>query len=538
MPADKPGAPSQAAWLANPSESQVPVLQLPTAPTPPPPIPGALCSLSLSPQPDDNPPPQDSGKSLIKEVIDPEASLELMAGHSRIIVLAQVPREVLVTNPRIATVGPQTGSRLVVLGKAPGTTALTMWFVDPHDPRKDRVVLTCQVRVQPDPAVVPNHGIAAEQIPHDAPTIKVIRTKTVEKTGMPDNMLESSDADQALSVARSQPANEIMLGQSTARQENSAIEKASASVSPENLAAPSLKAAGEPKEMKMPDLPGERKVLLRLLVAQVDRRGSKTLGLNLQHECRTHRNGARPQTAGLVSPAALFVDDGQLALAINALRKLDLARPVVETTLARVSGQTAEFEAGPENATTQVRPPCAATSKGIPFGLRVTASAVVLDNNWIHLTVEGRVRAAQPAAQLKAHGTTVPCEEEQAVCTTIELPAGRTLALGGFSAAPISQGPKRLLCEKPLLCRFDSANCQGPECDMVILVTPEIVGPNGLISPPQVASAPGTETSKITQVVNKVPAGSPFDGSAGAGAPFFADNGLIAGPSGKSHKGP
>jgi Pilus formation protein N terminal region len=89
-------------------------------------------------------------KKYVKEVVDPGNTLDLVQGRARLLVLQEAPRRVQIADETVAIynlVGPK---EITLLGKAVGSTVFNLWFVDPNDPAKEKV-LSYLVRVVPDP---------------------------------------------------------------------------------------------------------------------------------------------------------------------------------------------------------------------------------------------------------------------------------------------------------------------------------------------------------------------------------------------------
>jgi hypothetical protein len=73
---------------------------------------------------------------------DPEATIDVIAGRPRIWQLRQAPFRIQVADPRIVDytfVGSQP-RELILQGGTPGTTVINLWFGDPNDAGKQRVL--------------------------------------------------------------------------------------------------------------------------------------------------------------------------------------------------------------------------------------------------------------------------------------------------------------------------------------------------------------------------------------------------------------
>jgi pilus assembly protein CpaC len=85
----------------------------------------------------------------IHDLVDTEASLDLIVGRTRLMMLKSAPKRVQIADDTIAgyTISP---TQISLLGKNLGVTVLTLWFNAADDPTREEI-LTYHVRVFPDP---------------------------------------------------------------------------------------------------------------------------------------------------------------------------------------------------------------------------------------------------------------------------------------------------------------------------------------------------------------------------------------------------
>lgn len=105
----------------------------------------------------------------VDRMIDPENVLDLIVGRPRLLILKEPPKRVQIAEStrrtpagggakadpsaltgRVASFILITDKEISVLGEQIGTTVLNVWFADPKDPKKERI-LSYLVRVYPDP---------------------------------------------------------------------------------------------------------------------------------------------------------------------------------------------------------------------------------------------------------------------------------------------------------------------------------------------------------------------------------------------------
>jgi hypothetical protein len=82
--------------------------------------------------------------------VRPETTLDLVVGLPQILVLKDVPSRIQMEGNGIATYTVITAKELSIVGRKPGRTVLNLWFADPADASRDKVV-SCLVRVRDDP---------------------------------------------------------------------------------------------------------------------------------------------------------------------------------------------------------------------------------------------------------------------------------------------------------------------------------------------------------------------------------------------------
>jgi pilus assembly protein CpaC len=102
--------------------------------------------------------PQPTAKDLELErqfvagIVDPQNTLDLIAGRPRVILLKACPTRTLVADPSLVGIKllEPAGTQLLVLGSKPGITVLNLWFTESAAQAKDRI-LSFHVRILPDP---------------------------------------------------------------------------------------------------------------------------------------------------------------------------------------------------------------------------------------------------------------------------------------------------------------------------------------------------------------------------------------------------
>jgi pilus assembly protein CpaC len=169
---------------------------------------------------------------------------------------------------------------------------------------------------------------------------------------------------------------------------------------------------------------------------------------------------------------------------VTALEEKGLVRRLAEPNLIALSGDEARFLAGGEFPV-----PIASTSQGgVPvvtiefkqFGVQLKFRPTVLSRGVINLKVEPEVSELDFSNAVQISGTVIPALTKRNAVTTVELRDGQTFAIAGLLSAQNVNQVAQLpwIGSVPVLgALFRSASYQQKETDLVILVTPRLVGP-------------------------------------------------------------
>lgn len=184
---------------------------------------------------------------------------------------------------------------------------------------------------------------------------------------------------------------------------------------------------------------------------------------------------------------------GEFQLFMNALRENQLARILAEPNLVAISGQTATFLAGGEVPIPVAQGGAVAGSITIEykeFGVRLGFTPTVLTGQIIRLHVMSEVSDAVPG-QVLNNGLPLFTFTTRRVESTIECGNGQTFALAGLLREQVRSVADKIpgLGDLPVLgALFSSVRYQKDDTELVVLVTPQLVEP---LEPHQVGPPPG-----------------------------------------------
>jgi len=179
---------------------------------------------------------------------------------------------------------------------------------------------------------------------------------------------------------------------------------------------------------------------------------------------------------------------------IQALERVGLVHTLAEPNLTAVSGESAKFLAGGEFPVPSGRDTQGNISIDYkPFGVGLAFTPVVLSKGRISLQISTEVSeltntgAFTLASSASANGLTLPALAVRRAETTVELPSGGTLAIGGLIQEQTKQNMDSLpgVKDLPVLgALFRSRDFQNNETELVVTVTAYLVNPT---SPAQIA---------------------------------------------------
>jgi pilus assembly protein CpaC len=344
-----------------------------TGQTPPPgPYSGALSNPLLSPAPAGLGVPQASAATqekvakYVARLMDPETTLDLVAGQTRVLVLKGQPMRIQAGDENILAVNVAAPKEVLLHGKAVGATVLNIWFGDPKDNAKQET-LTYLVRVFPDPEAKERLEKAYKALEDDINKFfkdSSVRLKLVgDKVVISGRVRAFVQGGQILQIVRANmggpggPAANIPLtpaGGVPAPGSNTPTYE-------------SYMAAGGPNVINLLEVAGEQQVMLRVIVAEVNRAAARSLGMYFSVQNNqgltvfsNNTGGITPglsgstgglgfgsnQFGGTVGNIFTSFNAARIPFALNALKTVQYARSLAEPTLVTLNGQPANFHAG------------------------------------------------------------------------------------------------------------------------------------------------------------------------------------------------
>ncbi len=273
--------------------------------------------------------------------------------------------------------------------------------------------------------------------------------------------------------------------------------------------------------INMLQVDAEEQVMLKVVVAEVQRTLLKQFGINLGADINTGNfatsiltDNALPLTtaAGLGNiPISGFLE-GSLALinggrnangvqsfnnsgvtsqwstgganpqsingALRALERAGLIRLLAEPNLTAISGEPAKFLAGGEFPIPVVDNQGQINVEFKEFGVGVSFTPLVLSAGRISLKIETEVSELTNIGAVTINGLGIPALNKREANSTVELPSGGSLAMAGLLSEDTRQNIDGFpgLKDVPILgTLFRSRDFEKRETELVVIVTPYLV---------------------------------------------------------------
>ncbi|HKB06591.1 MAG TPA: pilus assembly protein N-terminal domain-containing protein, partial [Gemmataceae bacterium] len=525
----------------------------------------------------------------VDTVIDPKNTLDLVQGRTRLVLLKQTPTQTQIADETVASYSLLGQRQLSLLGRRVGTTVLTLWFPDPMDKTKEKII-SYLVRVIPDPEEKERLQRVYEELEREI--ARVFPDSHIKLTLVGDKLVvrgQAKDVAEATQILRIVRANAPgadrdrgrdggaggagdpragMPGAPGAAAEADAkkvpLTNINVNFNPGDPTNPygtpgleSYQASGGPNVINLIRIPGEQQVMLRVTVAEVNRAAARSIGLNfsiinnqgvpvvnqltgliqdptgfaitsiggagtttgaglssisgglggaglttgLGTVGTSGASGLLGQGSGLVANIPVILDNGQIPLAINALRTLNYARSLAEPNLVAMNGRTAQFRSGGQFPVPVIGG-FGQFNNGqgglqgvqfVPFGVSLQFTPVITDRDRIRLNVSAEVSTRDLAAGTQIAGSQVSGLNTRNFTSIVEMREGQTLAVAGLIQNSLGAQAERVpfFGDIPILNRLFAADqITAGEQELLILITPELVHP---LEKKELAKLPGSD---------------------------------------------
>ncbi|MCP9483722.1 type II and III secretion system protein family protein [Shimia sp. CNT1-13L.2] len=366
-----------------------------------------------------------------------------------VVVESDVPfAELSIANPTIADISSLSDRTIYVLGKAPGSTTLTL--LD----GSGRLITNVEVRVSPD----------------------ITEFKERLRQILPNEKIEVRTANDGI----------VLSGTvSSAQRLQRALDLAQR-YAPERVS--NLMSVG-----------GVQQVMLKVRFAEMQRSVAKSLSSSvsissgdvqagtgtwlLQGTDSTNSNSGILVDNDTIGAAAINVGLGsvQVGLLLEALERKGVVRTLAEPNLTALSGQEAKFLAGGEYPVPVAQDSGNITVEFKPFGVELNFIPRVVDGDLINLELNAAVSSIDTTNSLTINNNfTIDAFRRRETSSTVELRDGQSFAIAGLLQDDFTDNNAQVpwLGDIPVLgALFRSADYQRSQSELVIVITAHLVTP-------------------------------------------------------------
>ena len=438
---------------------------------------------------------------------------------SVVVDLPRDARDILVSNPDIADAVIRTARRIYITGVAVGQSNVIVFD------RAGNQVAFLDLEVERDTAGLSD--MLRRLIPGSDINIEIINDNIV----LSGTVRNASDARQAQDVANifaNGGANSGGGAQGASASGGGGSSGAAAGLSVNVSASSGSGSAPTSSVINLLTIEGEDQVHLKVTVAEVQRNIAKQLGIEMSGNINIGKFSSC-SVAGVCSTTgnpfgvngnalsnnqlSIGYSDGvsSLSATLRALEQTGMIKTLAEPTLTAISGETASFLAGGEYPVPTGRDQTGnVTVEFKPYGVALGFTPVVLSEGRISLRVKTEVSELTTDGSVSIGDFTIPGLKVRRADSTLELPSGGALVMGGMLQDNVSQSVAKFpgLGDLPILGPlFRSRDFQRSETELVIIVTPYLVKPvarSALTTPDAGYSTAGDAQSNLLGDINRV----------------------------------
>ncbi len=393
--------------------------------------------------------------------------LRLGLSKSTVVRLPRAASDILIGDPAVADAVIRSRKMVYIFAKKLGQT--NIHFLD----RNGNPILSLDIEVSKDPQAL--QKLINRVLPKSRIKVEMVEDQIL-LTGMAHT---ASDADRAVKLASRFVFDTSMTATG-----------GGASITQQTRGG---------KVINAMTIAGKDQVMIKVKIAEVQRSVAKQLGIDTQVALNKIGTTLLTGGANMAFPFSLGNDlqpsafglqysgsKQSFSTVLRAVERDGMMRTLAEPTLTAVSGEAAKFVAGGEipvisGCTKQDDGSIDCTYEMKEFGVSLGFTPLVLSEGRISLKINTEVSEISARYSLTVvGGNTVPGFEKRKAETTVELPSGGTLAIGGLIKETTKQNINGIPAVKnlPILgALFRSRDYMSDQTELVIMVTPYIVNP-------------------------------------------------------------
>ncbi|MEP1444113.1 MAG: type II and III secretion system protein family protein [Hyphomicrobiales bacterium] len=471
----------------------------------------------------------DNGLQVIKAgAVGATKTVSLGLNKSVVVELPRDVRDVLVANPEVADAIVRTARKIFLIGNQVGQTNIFMFD------KAGNTVLSLNLAIERD--VLPLADLIEKYVPGSNVKVEIVNDNVVLTGSVPNPIAARRVADLAQAFVT---GGEATTGQFTQTATSGTNGGDSAISNPDGLGRQTSQV------INLLKIEGADQVHLKVVVAEIRRSVLKQLGISLS----AFQNGAQPfsfsrtavagatgafQAGGLAGSVARTFGDTDFSSAVQALERANVLRTLAEPTLTAQSGREATFLAGgevniPTSSSFDDNGNLAIETTARTVGVSLAFTPVVQSAERISISLNTEVSAIDPTqADAGAGGVTFPGVSVRRASTTIELPSGGTMIVGGLLKDDLRRTSSGLpyLKNLPVLGPlFGSSGFARNETELVIMATPYLVRPTArknLTRPDKNFASPADSGTFLFNQINRI-----YGGKSGTNGKYHGRVGFI-----------
>lgn len=460
---------------------------------------------------------QNTGLTVLNpQTVGSTRKVTLGLDKSIVVELPRDVRDVLVANPEVADAIVRTSRKIFLIGNRVGQTNVFMFD------RSGNTVLSLDLTIERD--VGPLQDLIKKYVPGSNVVVEIANDNVILTGTVPNPLAASRTADLAQAFVT---GGEATTGDFT----QSASSNAGASATDVDISNPDSAGRASSQVINLLRIEGEDQVHLKVMVAEIRRSVLKQLGVDfnsgsiqigqfdLSSIASSSAFGANAfgQAGGLA--ATLFNQRGDLSnqfAVLEALERTNALRTLAEPTLTAQSGREATFLAGGEIGiprSSSVDPDTGQVTieqEFRPIGVSLSFTPVVQSPERISLTIATEVSDVDTTRANQFGPAAIPAIAVRRASSTIELPSGGSMVLGGLLRDDIRQSIQGVpyLKNIPVIGSiFSSTDFIRNETELVIIVTPYLVRPTArknLTRPDKNYAVPSTPKGILFHRLNRL----------------------------------
>ena len=424
----------------------------------------------------------------VDRLLKPQYNLELEKRHSQLVMTNRNIRRIAVTDSTVANYVQYSPTEVSVVGMELGKTDMTFWFEDEEMPSIYEVAVVNDASLEEQRTL--DFGRLERRLKTLFPNSQVAIIPVGTQVLVRGQAYDGEEAQNILQIVRAEVFRSIGRFNDLGDQggQNNFAQAG-------NFGGGQVGGGGQNigfRDIVINELsvPGEYNVMMRVIVAEINRSQMRDFGFDWAVEFNNSRHAVGGNLgAGVGSTLSGIFENGEILVLVRWLQSNGTVKLLAEPTVTCMSGTSSSILAGGEFAVPTIiglGGGQATSFRG--FGTSLVVTPTVMDRDLIRLQVVPEFSELNNNNAVNG----IPGTNVKRVQTTVELREGQTFAIGGLLSRQelvnVSRIP--LLGDIPYVgpILFQSKNASEVETELLILVSPEIVRP---MEPDEVPPLPG-----------------------------------------------